>query len=294
MKLIKYYFLLHVLLYVVFLPNSAFARIWDAHAIIDHNAANMCALTFDDGPTHLTAQLLDALKEENIPATFVVLGKQAELRPKLIMRMIKEGHEVASHGYAHPNLREISYEEAYLDIKKTHDLLNELGADVKFFRPPFGKYTKDVRMLVEQLGMSILLWSVDSRDWVRRPDYGNMQNILERPMTAEEMRGIFLFHDTKVSTVNDARLIVAVLRAVGCKKFVTVSQYLKNASRDSKPRQIIAANKPVQTAMLKKTRHVKIYELRPVSIEALTMQKRKKVTDSVREKKLSFFQNPLK
>ncbi len=269
---LRIYFFICIVFCILSLPSQAIARIWDAHAIIDHDVANMCALTFDDGPTHLTAQLLDSLKEENTKATFVVLGSQAKRYPKLIKRMLNEGHEVASHGYAHANLRLVSYEEAYADIKTTYDLLHSLGAKVNYFRPPYGKYNGDVRDIVEQLGMSVLLWSVDSRDWERSPDYGDMPNILERPMSAEEMRGVFLFHDTKVRTVNDARLIITVLRAVGCKKFVTVSEYLNASPTDNKPKQVIAKAPDLNPILVKNTKDMPSYELGPVSIKPLYLQ----------------------
>ncbi len=226
-------------------PSFALSKVWDAHAIMDHQSYNMCALTFDDGPSDYTGQLLDSLKEEKTPATFVVLGMQAERRPELIKRMLKEGHEVVSHGYAHPNLRLISHDEAYYDIKKSHDILLKLGAKPKFFRPPYGKYNRDIIALAQKFDMSILMWSVDSNDWRRRPDYGNMPNILERPMTAEEMRGVFLFHDTKVRTVNDIKLIITILRAVGCTRFVTVSDYFNDMPLDELQKQEpIMAHRP--------------------------------------------------
>ncbi len=261
----------------------------------------MCALTFDDGPTHLTAQLLDALKEENTKATFVVLGMQAERYPKLIKRMLKDGHEVASHGYGHTNLRLVSYEEAYEDIEKTYDILAKLGVKANYFRPPYGKYSRDVREIVEQFDMSILLWSVDSRDWERSPDYGDMPNILERPMSAEEMRGIFLFHDTKVRTVNDARLIVTVLRAVGCKQFVTVSEYLEAASFNTKPKQLIAKRKGVKQAAANKAKPQFNYKLAPVAIKPMPLQNANKIPaeflsffDSKSKKSFLYFQSSFK
>ncbi len=218
--------LICALLCASFFPSPAWAKVWDAYSIVDHPANNMCALTFDDGPSHLTAQFLDALKEEDVHVTFFVLGMQAATFPDIIKRMLREGHEVASHGYAHDNLKLLSPEAAYADLKKTYDILQKLGATPRFLRPPYGRYNKNVISVAKQLDMPLVLWSVDSRDWESQPDYGNMQNILGRPMAAEEMRGIFLFHDTKIRTVRDIKLIITILRAMGCKQFVTVSKYL--------------------------------------------------------------------
>lgn len=58
------------------------------------------ALTFDDGPSKYTSKILDILKEENIPATFFVMGRQAELYPGIIKRMVAENHEIGNHTYS--------------------------------------------------------------------------------------------------------------------------------------------------------------------------------------------------
>ena len=58
-------------------------------------------LTFDDGPSSVTNKILDTLKQENIKATFFVLGSNVEEKPELVKRMYEEGHFVANHGYSH-------------------------------------------------------------------------------------------------------------------------------------------------------------------------------------------------
>lgn len=59
-------------------------------------------LTFDDGPSKtVTPQILDILKQENVPATFFVLGYRVELSPELVKREFDEGHYIANHGYSH-------------------------------------------------------------------------------------------------------------------------------------------------------------------------------------------------
>ncbi len=222
----KLFICLCVFLYTLCMSNSGEARVWNGHRIIDHPAPNMCALTFDDGPSHLSPQFLDALKEENVKATFFVLGMQAESYPYMITRMINEGHEVANHSYDHADLKVLSPNAIYANLKKTNKVLNKLGVKPRFLRPPYGSYDKEVINQAQKLGMSVVLWTVDSRDWESAPDYSNMQNILNRPMSKDEMRGIFLFHDTKKRTVRDIKLIITILRTMGCDKFVKVSQYL--------------------------------------------------------------------
>ena len=58
-------------------------------------------LTFDDGPSSNTTQILDILNERGIKATFFVLGSNVEKNPEIVKRMYDEGHFIASHGYSH-------------------------------------------------------------------------------------------------------------------------------------------------------------------------------------------------
>lgn len=210
------------------------ARVLDSVAIMgqpQHN--NMCAITFDDGPTAYTAELLDSLKAEGVRVTFFLLGKQIRLRPQLVLRMVEEGHEVASHGYSHPNMRKLSETARRFELEQTNELLAELGVTPRYFRPPYGKYDNALVAMAESLGMSLVMWTTDSRDWKRRPaDYRDLPNAMGRHIQPEEMRGIFLFHDTRKATVQDVRRIVSDLREGGCQRFVTVSEYFEELPED--------------------------------------------------------------
>lgn len=207
--------------------STAQARVFDSVAIMHQPANNnICAITFDDGPTHYTSQLLDSLREEGVRVTFFLLGQQVKRRPDLVLRMASEGHEVASHGYSHPNMRKLGSDARYFELNETKVLLEELGVTPHFFRPPYGKYDPALASMALDLGMSTVMWTTDSRDWKRRPDYRNMPTSMGRRLQPEEMRGIFLFHDTKQTTVLDLQRIVQELREGGCQRFVTVSEYV--------------------------------------------------------------------
>src|SRR5699024_2159985 len=58
-------------------------------------------LTFDDGPSNITNEVLDVLKKYNIKATFFVLGSNVDLKPEITKRAYEEGHYIANHGYTH-------------------------------------------------------------------------------------------------------------------------------------------------------------------------------------------------
>ena len=76
-------------------------------------------LTFDDGPSTVTAKILDVLKQENIKATFFVLGSNVEKKPELVKRMYDEGHFIANHGYSHVYSKIYSSPQSVLDEYKS-------------------------------------------------------------------------------------------------------------------------------------------------------------------------------
>lgn len=217
----------------LFLPPSLHAfEVADGMALLRQTMpANYCALTFDDGPGPYTAQLLDVLAQRGVVATFFVLGQQAERRPALVKRMLAEGHEVAGHSWSHPNMRRLTHDAQRLELRKTSDLLAALGADIRYFRPPYGRYNADTRAAADSLGLTIMLWSLDSQDWKRRAS--RLEGLRSVSPTVQQsfpgMRGVLLFHDTHRHTIDEMPDIIDALTAAGCERFVTVSEYAARA-----------------------------------------------------------------
>lgn len=80
------------------LPDNAQEKVTNIY----YSDEKIAYLTFDDGPSrNVTPQILDILKEENVPATFFVLGSRVDLLPELVQREYNEGHYIANHGYSH-------------------------------------------------------------------------------------------------------------------------------------------------------------------------------------------------
>jgi peptidoglycan/xylan/chitin deacetylase (PgdA/CDA1 family) len=105
------------------------------------------ALTFDDGPSAYTPQMLDELAKYNVKATFFVLGSRANLHPELLERMSREGHVIANHSLSHPKMgRRYALHPEYLieQIGGTHDVIApHLRPDQGlYFRAPYGIWRK--------------------------------------------------------------------------------------------------------------------------------------------------------
>ncbi|MFT4302190.1 MAG: polysaccharide deacetylase family protein, partial [Desulfovibrio sp.] len=142
-------------------------------------------------------------------------------------RIVAEGHEVGNHSYSHPNLRLLSPANKANEIARTDAILRSLGANPNFVRPPYGSYDAYTVTAAEELGMGIMLWSLDSRDWKSLPaNYAVLRSTRGTVYGPGALRGVFLFHDTHKRTVEDLPRIISDLRAGGCQRFVTVSDYL--------------------------------------------------------------------
>ena len=97
-------------------------------------------LTFDDGPSARTAEILDILKENNIRATFFVTGQTSELAQEIMKRIVAEGHTIGIHTYSHDYKEIYASVEAYLtDFDRIYNWVHEVtGVYPQIFRFPGG------------------------------------------------------------------------------------------------------------------------------------------------------------
>ncbi|HEV7700171.1 MAG TPA: polysaccharide deacetylase family protein, partial [Pyrinomonadaceae bacterium] len=85
------------------------------------------ALTFDDGPDSVwTPQVLDILKQENIKATFFIVGENGQANPDIVRRIVNEGHEIGNHSFTHPNLAEVPRRVTDIELNATERLIESL------------------------------------------------------------------------------------------------------------------------------------------------------------------------
>ena len=178
------------------------------------------ALTFDDGPSgRFTRRLLEGLKERDVKATFLLCGYRVELYPKEAARIAREGHEIGLHGYSHDPMSDMSKSQVTGEIQKTAQLL---PYDVRFLRPPGGKYNEATIAAARKAGLAILSWSLDPKDWA----CDDAATITERVVEKVKDGDVILLHDMSDSSVTAALRIVDRLEARGF-RFVTVSELAK-------------------------------------------------------------------
>jgi peptidoglycan/xylan/chitin deacetylase (PgdA/CDA1 family) len=124
------------------------------------------ALSFDDGPSNFTVELLDILDKANVKATFCVMGAQALKYPEIIKRAYKAGHQIASHTYSHPHLMSLSNEEIVYEVRATEEAIKAaIGVKPRYIRPPYGEADKRVKSILKKMGYKTLMWNVDPTDY---------------------------------------------------------------------------------------------------------------------------------
>ncbi len=100
----------------------------------------MIALTFDDGPSRLTPEVLDALEHHDVKATFFMQGAHVAQHPTIARDVVREGHVVGNHGYSHPDFSTISTAAADREITRTSTVIaRATGVDPVLFRYPYGR-----------------------------------------------------------------------------------------------------------------------------------------------------------
>ncbi len=177
------------------------------------------ALTFDDGPSgRYTRRLLEGLEERQVQATFLLCGYRLKQDRKTAEQIFEAGHEIGLHGYSHDNMGKMSKKAAAKEIADTYALLPQ-GCVPTFLRPPGGASGVGVMQAAKDVGLSLLGWSVDPRDWAVR----DAQAVQTAVLADVQDGDVILLHDMSDSSVDAALGIIDRLQQQGF-QFVTVSQ----------------------------------------------------------------------
>ncbi|MCM1259425.1 MAG: polysaccharide deacetylase family protein [Prevotella sp.] len=177
------------------------------------------ALTFDDGPSAWSKELVDLLADLDIVATFFVLGGNVERYPSELKYIASHGHEIGNHSYNHPDFKKLTLDNALLEIEKTQQIVYEtIHKYPRLFRFPYGSVHKEV---LHNISLRSILWTADSLDW----QCYDSQWIIERMKKEVKENGILLFHDFKYCNQKAIVQLVKDLKAEGY-TFVTVSELL--------------------------------------------------------------------
>ena len=177
------------------------------------------ALTFDDGPDPLyTPKILKILKKFHVAATFFTIGYEVAAHPELVQAEVKAGMEVGDHTWDHPTTPPFKN----LPVKRMRDemqnavyALDQAGATPTLFRPPGGSFSDQVVAIADQLGLRVVLWSIDPQDW--RND-ATAKGIVQAVLGGVHAGSIVLLHDGggyQDATVKALPKIIRGIRKMG-------------------------------------------------------------------------------
>lgn len=193
-----------------------------------------CVLTFDDGPVPNTAHVLDALKADEITGvTFFVQGINVQRFPAMIRRIVEEGHVIGNHAYDHPDLRTLDAAAITSQMQRCQDAVNNaLGYEYPMtqMRPPYGALNQTVEAVLADMGLSVLLWQVDSNDW-RPENKRHLPNIVSNICSGHYSLkggrgGVILMHDIHRTTGTVLPDVIREIKTQGY-RFTTAETLLK-------------------------------------------------------------------
>jgi peptidoglycan-N-acetylglucosamine deacetylase len=187
------------------------------------------ALTFDDGPSESTPQVLEALAASGAKATFFQCGANVERLPAIAAEVAAAGHEIGNHSYSHPLFCFHSSRFMEDELRRAQDAIGvRTGARPVWFRPPFGARWFGLARAQRALKLTGVTWTAIGYDWSLKPEA-----VVERLAASVENGSILCLHDGRElrvvpdigATVEAVRRLVPLLQDRGF-RFETVSELL--------------------------------------------------------------------
>ena len=178
----------------------------------------LIALTFDDGPTAKgTDRILRVLKKNNVRATFFVIGRHVDAYPEVVKRTYGAGMLIGAHTHNHKVLTKLTPYEMFGEVNHCVKAVRDAcGYKPTLLRPPGGAINDTV---LRSLSMPMILWSVDTRDWITR----NSKDIYRHLIRDARDGAIVLMHDTVPATARALEKAIPKLKQMGY-RFVTVDE----------------------------------------------------------------------
>lgn len=192
-------------------------------------AGDRVALTFDlSWGEVVPPKVLAVLREYELACTFFLSGPWAASHPDLVAELVRDGHEVASHGYRHVNMTTLTEEGIRDNITRAEEAITAAaGQRPRFLRPPNGDYNDLVIKTAEALGYQVINWGLDSHDWMNP----GVSYIVDRVLEKTEAGDVVLLHASDTCKQTDEALpaIIEGLQAKGF-QLVTVSELVEGSA----------------------------------------------------------------
>ncbi len=170
-----------------------------------------------------TQQLIDILKEYDVPATFFVVGAWVDKYPESVKALNDAGHQIQNHSNTHPHLPQLSKTQMKDEIESCNKKIEAItGKCPTLLRPPYGDYDNALIEVMDELNMKTIQWDVDSLDW---KDTATPENICQRVTSKVKNGSIVLFHNDADHTPAALPNILKCLKDEGY-EFVFISDLI--------------------------------------------------------------------
>lgn len=154
------------------------------------------ALTFDDGPSKYSKDLVNVLKKYNAGGTFFYIGTRVKQYPEYVRYTKKNGYSIGSHSMTHAKFTKLPIKSQEKEILQTDQLIKKITGDsVVLFRPPYGAKNNSTIKLAEKYDLDIVLWKIDTLDWKSR----NAKKILQAVKKEKASGSIILLHESQAT-----------------------------------------------------------------------------------------------
>lgn len=197
-----------------------------AARVMGNEAKDVVAFTFDDGPNPKTTPIvIAALEKYDVPATFFIItqklaGKHGAKGREVLAQEIAGGFIIGDHSRSHPNLKKVDNHQLGIEIDGSiHALAAQAGRPIGLFRPPYGALSGAGRMHLKRLGVTEVIWSIDTLDW-RASNPERLRAKVMR-MILKQRGGIVLMHDRRQITAKVIPEILDDLEAENCRRLAT-------------------------------------------------------------------------
>ena len=173
-------------------------------------SAGYVALTFDDGPTAATTtRLIEILRSNNATATVFPTGQNIQNNTAGLRAYNDAGLVVGNHSWDHPHLTSMSSADMRSQLERSQQIIQQtIGKAPNLFRPPYGETSSTLKSIESSLGLTEVIWSVDSQD------YNNLSSSqIRQRAAAVQSGGVILMHDWPTATLDALPGIITDLRA---------------------------------------------------------------------------------
>lgn len=178
-------------------------------------------LSYDDGPSNnATERILDTLESCGCKAVFFPIGENIRGREHLLRRMVDLGCQVGNHTWEHEYMSQLSPDNFIASITRTNEaVFDACGVRPVLLRPPGGVVREETVQRIRELGMSIMLWNVDPRDWKTRDYKSTVDHVVSKAAEGK----VVIMHDLYEEAADAAEILIPKLIRKGY-RLSTVSE----------------------------------------------------------------------